>query len=235
MAKKLYLCLVFFCIFWLVAVPSITGDNIAHAAVHETDPFVYISTDVTNQQGQNCTETFRVNINTPKQTITQIKCPLGTIIATMLVHRSEAIAMHKNFVALPKTQNEEQQTLQHIKQLSTRPLLSSTAIHPAVACGNQGTASLTWSGDLFSTVEYYKSLDCTHVTIEQASIRASEGGGGSYWAYDLYAGNQYNVPGCPFVTNGGYYSHGVNQVAATGYYYENWMKEYFYCSVFLEY
>jgi hypothetical protein len=196
----------------------------AHAALEDSP--VIIAVDATNQQGP-CTETFIANIHTPLQSITNIPCPAGTIITSAIVQRSQAIAQHTAYVVLPSKGASPvvwQQTYRQLQKLLQTSKKAS--VHPLTRCGNSGSASVNWYPfgiHYFSTEQFYKTSDCRYVNLELASIRSYSTQYFLMWAYDLYAGGNFGVPGCPALVDLRTYSHGVDQLWAPGYYYENWL------------
>ncbi len=204
-----------------------------HAATSSVDPLVAIAVDATKQ---GCVETFIANLHTPQQSITQIPCPDGTIIRSIRIPRSQAEAQHEAYIVLPSSQASQtvwRQVYQQIQQLMEakgQTLLQSSKQkkgHPLTACGSSGSAGILWSPwsntTYYSTEQFFKTSDCKHVDLEVASIKVYPNPQEYLnWSYDLYAGGNFGVPGCPSLV-GGTYSHSVDQLWPPGYYYENWV------------
>ena len=213
------------------------SSSLAYASPSSSDPLVIILADKT--PGSSCTETFQANIGTSQASVTQIPCPFETFMSDVFVHRSQAIVQHKAYIMLPSLQQSSLAVRQQVlKQLQTFnnsgqaefwPQMSRHAQHPSTACGNSGSASLRWnySGGVFNaSISFTKSSDCSSAFFgdSQLNTATSPPFNNPLWEYDLYAGNQYNVPGCPAVGPVGHHFHLVSQSAPTGYYYENYLN-----------
>lgn len=208
----------------------------AHAA-STGDPFVVVAVDLTNQGGP-CTETFDLNIHTPQERIISISCPAGTVVGTSTVRRSQALALHEAYVALPASsvslsgRNQAYQSIGQLIETKTQSLrqLQPNNIHPNVGCGYSGVASEYWSYNdsyFYSTESYYKTSDCSKVNLEVASINFYGGYSDTDldWSHDQYQGGSFGVPNCPYVPFNTTISHSVDQLWSPGYYYENWLVD----------
>lgn len=204
------------------------------------DPLVAVVVDKT--QESSCTETFQTNIGTPQASVTHIPCPAGTIMAEVTVHRSQALAQHEGYVVLPSAQasfSVRQQTLKQIQQLqdpqqtTLRSQIRKYAI-PATGCGDSSSISATWNvpgnlGTLYANIAFYKSSDCSSAYFTDSQLNSPGLYAWTWWPFDMYAGYQYNVPGCVEVDQPGHYFHLVDQSAPVGYYYENWINDEYEC------
>ena len=219
----LVLCLT--AIVWIVQ-PNST----VHAQSVVADPLVLVSVDKT--PGSACTETFKANIGTPQQIMKRIPCAAWTLVSDVTMHRSQAIAQHAAYIVLPSTQNgrDRQLVLKQIQALhsSKQALLHAQLKHyalPNTACGSPGGAALTWyvdNGTLNASISFYKSSDCTQAYFGNSQLNTPRQIGEYFiWDHDQYAGNSYDVPGCPEVRYVGHYFHMVSQQAPVGYYYED--------------
>lgn len=217
---------------------------VAHAASSPADPLVIIDADITHLSGP-CIETFQINIGTPSASLTRIPCPDGTIRASEIVRRSQALRQHEPYVLYPSPQAslaEKQQAWQQFQHLvsaeiaSQQQKLIQARLHPLTSCGQNGFASRLWyvNGDSFySTIGWYRSVDCRVFELDTATNANAYHNPNKnidwYWPFDKYAGATYNVPGCPDITYYGGASHGIDQTIKPGYTYENWIGDWTAC------
>lgn len=226
----------------LLSVQSQWSDTV-QAANSSADPLVIIARDATNS---SCIEVFRANIDTVYETIQRIPCPMGTIISSVLVNRSIAIALHEPYVNFSSSsissiayRNQLSRQIQQLMQAKgqlLRKAAKRSKVYPLTSCGQEGSMSVTWrpndsiyeNGSLTSTEQFYRhpNPNCNTVNLEIASIRVNVVTLCPFsWNYDLYAGGQFNVPGKPMLSSQGHtYSHGVYQDWPKGYYYETWIQ-----------
>jgi hypothetical protein len=206
----------------------------AYAAPVKNDPLVTVVVDKTLDG--SCTEIFRANIETHQSSVTQIPCPAGTIMSYSNIRQSQAIAQHKLYVVMPSSQasltlrQQYATQIQKLREIEQALLQSqiSTSIHPATACGGDGSASLYWypnapaSGELYSSISFYKSSDCSSAYFEDSVVNVvSILYYYANWVSDKYASNTWGVPGCPVLYDVGHHFHLISQSAPVKYYFEN--------------
>jgi len=203
------------------------------------NPMVGVAVDETNMGGR-CFESFVLNTNTSHPTNIRRQCTPGTVMGSVIISRSQAVARHLLYVvAPPKWTGESRQTFSSaLDALMNKTSTNLQARHPNVSvipltgCGNTSTASAEWhpaySGDdLVSYETYYRTTDCTDVNVEQAKIHVkaydAEQSGALQWSYDRYASGEWQVPGEPNIYVGNTYTHNVDSIHNAGYYYQTWV------------
>ena len=214
----------------------------ARAVNVSNNPFVVTVIDQTNQGSTPCILTHVDNVGTSHEVTTRTQCPVGTIMGTSTLLRSQALSHHESYVLLSDmlaSGARHQQALQQLDRMrltkisSISQASSATRTLPLTQCDNQRSNYADSHDDygytsIHSTVVFYvlPGTLCTRVTLESSSMQVK--GVGStpvqiLWEHDQYQGGYFNVPGTPNIVHGGSFSHGVNQVEDKGYTYENWI------------
>ena len=225
---------------------SQTGSVAVQAASISVDPSVLIVVDATKP---GCTLDLSANINTKHPSITHVPCPVGTIMRTEIVHQSQALAKHEDYVLLSSTATTKTVSfkmasdLEQIKQKKYRNIQSALKVNSiipfATACGTQGSAGVNWGATInwgystdtfavYSSVNWYvlPNPHCNTVALETPRMHVNNAyANGVCWSWetDLYAGSNYGVPGDPCLTTGANLSHSVDLNNTKGYTYEEWV------------
>jgi hypothetical protein len=225
-----------------------TGSLAVQATSISVDPLVLIVVDATKP---GCTLDLSANINTKHSSITHVPCPVGTIMRTEIVHLSQALAKHEDYVLLSSTTatktvpSKIASAIEKIKQekyKNIQNVLKVNSLIPFVtACGTEGSAGVTWGAtqifgtstdhfSVYSSVSWYvlPNPHCNTVALETASMHVNNAyityGACWSWPKDLYAGSTYGVPGNPCLSTGANLSHSVDLNNTKGYTYEEWVS-----------
>lgn len=201
------------------------------------DPLVMIAIDTTNLQPKPCMITVQPNIsNVP---VAKIPCPIGTLIESTIVHRSQAIAQHESYINLPSP-SASPSLLQRLQQKIVQMMetkahllhhLSKISIFASIPCGSGGTMKVDpWYGfngsTKFASYEsYLKTADCKSVYLQVATVH-EYAGNSTVWDHDQYQGGYFETSH-PGLVPGDTYNHIVDEWWDAGYYYETWLWQYY--------
>jgi hypothetical protein len=213
----------------------------ASPATSATDPLVVIAQDTT--ASSSCTMETTMNDST-----VQSACPAGTVIGTMKVTLSQALAEHEDYVLLPSGTIDATTAAQLDKQIHDLMVAKSTAIQhpstpmtpfisqtPSTQCAYQDniTKSANWtptfngSIHLYSSVTYLRETSC-YLYIYHSQMRGVNVPSPVYWWQDAYAADTWGR-GCHSIGNSTDQQN-TNTLEVAGYYYEPTVRDGSWCT-----
>lgn len=216
---------------------ALDGSSVStHAAGILYEPQVAVAKDVTSPSCYK--ETAKKLRDLGTDAVKRTQCPPGTVIQSIVIRLSEAVALHESYVILPsgkitpairsKTANEI-----HQLQMQKRQELQKGLVIPNDICGlyNRISAGSTVAGDYITyEIDYQRSYDCNYDVFDQAQMWGHAPVPNALdWYGWLYAGSgvRWGPPDCIFLgTN--HYSRAVHQSLPPGYDFL-WLLTYYGC------